>query len=413
MASLLFFVALLPVAVEGAIVFQSVAAQNTRRARTCRGDAPEVVLLQRGGSIAMVAGVPAFAVSPGTRHSDGNTSAEGRKKDASPVLPRRRPPSAGIVSSSHGVLHLPVLMGIPLASEGAGRAMFVGVAFAVLQIIGPGHLGTQITLSAAAGPNRAFAAGAGWGGGHCVGMLVVIAPLLLLGHVSNGFTEAWERIGDYCVGALMVICAVYFLMRQSAYLEQGSCTSLVDPARALLRKSGNILSKQWCQTSQTYQGDPKGNQNNSAEVAAPNEGLRYWIHRFRERSDSLASAVSQESTWRRRGALLGFCQGCLCPSGLVGLHFVKDLRALAMTCFLGTFVLSAVVGTGCLAVVWARVTRSGMGSNISPKFMYLSSCICTLLTGIVWIVATFCGLSLDSHSLVSLTVTTIPITHTR
>mmetsp|Transcript_84221 Transcript_84221/g.212361 ORF Transcript_84221/g.212361 Transcript_84221/m.212361 type:complete len:397 (+) Transcript_84221:57-1247(+) len=99
-------------------------------------------------------------------------------------------------------------------------ATLLGIAYGLLHIVGPDHLGTLISLSAAAAPRKAFFVGAAWSLGHCAGMVFVAIVAVVLEKATHVDVEAWEHIGDYVIGISMVLCGAYFVLREDQYLQE-------------------------------------------------------------------------------------------------------------------------------------------------------------------------------------------------
>lgn len=108
----------------------------------------------------------------------------------------------------------------PSAWGGVG----LGFMYAMFHVVSPDHLGTLMSLSAVMAPREACKVGVLWGLGHSLGMATVGVLLVSLHHLSNVQMEAWEHNGDYVVGISMVLCALYFLARESHYIQESRPT---------------------------------------------------------------------------------------------------------------------------------------------------------------------------------------------
>mmetsp|Transcript_67474 Transcript_67474/g.170213 ORF Transcript_67474/g.170213 Transcript_67474/m.170213 type:complete len:399 (-) Transcript_67474:105-1301(-) len=99
-------------------------------------------------------------------------------------------------------------------------ATLLGFTYGLLNVVGPDHLGTLVSLSAAAAPQKAFSVGAAWSLGHCTGMVCVAFLIVLLRKVMHVNVDAWEHVGNYAIGVSMILCGTYFAMRESKYLKE-------------------------------------------------------------------------------------------------------------------------------------------------------------------------------------------------
>lgn len=117
-------------------------------------------------------------------------------------------------------------LGVDGPGSTAGATSFVytlmlGMSYGFLHIIGPDHLGTLMSLSAACTPRRAFTVGTAWSLGHCLGMVVIALTLAVLQKLTNVDVESWEHFGDYVIGVSLVLCGLYFVIREDQYLQEG------------------------------------------------------------------------------------------------------------------------------------------------------------------------------------------------
>jgi len=299
-----------------------------------------------------------------------------------------------------------------------GHALVMGAVYALIHALGPDHLGTLMTLSAAAGgPVRAFRAGAAWGAGHCLGMVVLVAAFACLGRVARGRVDAWEHYGDYLIGASMVACAVYFVAREPAYVQQEADGTEVlrgcschgpcgHPADVPLLPAG---------ASATHALDVLDLPRSAAAYSRPKRGRR-----TRGSINSLctssyaaggrpcpeAEAAPGPPPPRKRppaswgglgltGALLGVFQAACCPSGLIGVSFIVKLPAMDLAAFCVSFTAVSILGTGLLALSWALLGSTAACRSLSAKALYRASCGLTFVLGVAWIAATFHGFTLE------------------
>jgi len=269
----------------------------------------------------------------------------------------------------------------------------MGLLYGLVHIISPDHLGTLMTLSTVASNQSAFKAGAAWGLGHSVGMVMVAGICIMLHHFVKLDLELWEHFGNYFIGVSMVICSLYFILRESSFLKEEADGSFVaqpclchGPAASTpvaqpsacrpvsgphSQHSGPILACHEC-------GD-------EAEEAPPPPA----------ETDPLLRAphhCAEESHGRSwMGALLGVCQGICCPVGMVGVTFLASLPAIGVVAFLTVFMTVSAFGTAALTVGWAFFTSKGLARNVSTRTLYRASCGFTLSLGVGWLVANFLG----------------------
>lgn len=260
--------------------------------------------------------------------------------------------------------------------------MWSGLCFALLHVIAPDHLGTLITLSSSTTTRNAFAVGAACGLGHSFGLVFIAIIFLSLRSAVTFNVEAWEYYGNYFIGASMILCAIYFIMRENTFLvknEDGTCTAQVCSCHpAILPKTP--MTEDACSPCDGEERTPL---------------LLYRAGGSEERR----SAVSEQASWLRapegrdvRGALIGVLQGACCPLAMVGLSFLAALPAMGVMFFLIAFLAASALGTASVAVVWAWATSAGICGGLSPKFAYRMSCCFTLVLGLLWVIANYCGI---------------------
>jgi len=100
------------------------------------------------------------------------------------------------------------------------KAIFMSMTCAAIHVFAPDHLGTLLMLSALTSPREAFKIGASWGVGHSAGMILICALFLCLKTLADKHLKLWEHIGEYCVGASMMLVALYFFCKESQYLHR-------------------------------------------------------------------------------------------------------------------------------------------------------------------------------------------------
>lgn len=96
----------------------------------------------------------------------------------------------------------------------------LGALCAFIHVIGPDHLGTLMTLSMLLPPGRAFLVGAWWGAGHCVGMVLITAIVTPFVKLSKIDLEKWEYVGNYFIGASMMLVGTYFVLRERRFVKR-------------------------------------------------------------------------------------------------------------------------------------------------------------------------------------------------
>jgi len=243
----------------------------------------------------------------------------------------------------------------------------MGLLYGLVHIISPDHLGTLMTLSTVASNQSAFKAGAAWGLGHSVGMVMVAGICIMLHHFVKLDLELWEHFGNYFIGVSMVICSLYFILRESSFLKEEADGSFV-------------AQPCFCHgPAACHDGDEK-----EVEAASPPSETDALLRLPRHRAEE-----SQGRSWM--GALLGLCQGICCPVSMVGVTFLAGLPARGIVAFLIVFITLSAFGTAALAMGWAFFTSKGLARNVSTRTLYRASCGFTLSLGVGWLVANSLG----------------------
>lgn len=101
-------------------------------------------------------------------------------------------------------------------------ALLLGSLYGSLVALAPDHLGTVMTLSAGSTDVEAFRVGGAWGLGHSVGMGLVFMAFFVVEKVFGLSSEGWEDYSDYAVGLSMVLCALYFIIREDQYIKENA-----------------------------------------------------------------------------------------------------------------------------------------------------------------------------------------------
>lgn len=268
------------------------------------------------------------------------------------------------------------------------HGLVLGGIYGLLHIVAPDHLGTLISLGASAEcPTRAFAMGAWWGFGHCLGMVAVAGVFLVMGHLAHGVVERWEHYGDYAIGMSMCLLALYFAATESFHFEKrpdGSC-ALMRCACHPNGGAGGLLLR----------GKP-GKGADGEEDAVGQQARLEWKE-CPPCSDASAAgaalAAARQAPAQAQGAggsmLLGMFQGVCCPCGLAGLSFMADLSGVGLVWFAIVFSVVSIAGTGLLAMSWSCLGLLGCGVNISQVWMYRASYCFTFLLGVCWLLAAY------------------------
>jgi hypothetical protein len=205
--------------------------------------------------------------------------------------------------------------------------------------------------------------------------VLVAAALVLLHQATPATFQAWEHYGDYAIGISMIVCALYFILRESKYLaEQADGTHVLQgcachsqrkqlpvfhPQRASLESHGTRFCASFTCKADAGQAKPQ-------QPATP-------------ASEKLHSGA---------GAVLGLFQGMCCPMGLMGVSFLASLPLAGIFCFLAAFVVFSSLGTGAIAMGWAYAAGGGF-AGVSQKALYRASCSFTMALGVLWLVATY------------------------
>jgi len=301
-----------------------------------------------------------------------------------------------------------------------GNAVLMGLVYGLLHVIGPDHLGTLMTLSAAAAPARAFSVGAAWGFGHSFGVVFIGAVFVSFHHMAPAHLDAWEHYGDYVIGLSMMLCAAYFMLRESAFLQQEKDGSIVakpcachghfKPAPPPIphRRSRDKIKENCCDFPKSRSREFCGAFSaggNCEHVEHDHEEGQLHENQCCETTplvvkDTDVTAESLPETWGEmlcagrsmRGAIIGIFQGFCCPMGVVSLPFLANLSATGVFGFLFTFLIVSALGTATLAMCWAALTGRGIGSNLSQQVVFRGSCAFTMALGVLWIIANYYGL---------------------
>lgn len=307
----------------------------------------------------------------------------------------------------------PGAMDYPPMNKDVLNGLASGLLYGLIHVVGPDHLGTLMTLSGSTTRRNAFTVGAFWGLGHSFGMVFIACVVLSLDEVVTFDMEAWEYYGNYFIGSSMILCAMYFILRESTFLTQQedgtyvaqpcACHGIPAPPPQMPsmppmppmiptpRSSRSARPKKIkfchdfhddCDCDGAEEFTPlMSDCRRSLEEARPqkdfSEKLPWWQHALAGRD--------------ARGALIGIFQGACCPLGMIGISFLATLPVSGIVTFLLTFMTVSAFGTATLAVCWAWVTSNGLCGGLSPKIAYRMSCCFTLGLGILWVIANYYG----------------------
>jgi len=296
----------------------------------------------------------------------------------------------------------------------AGSAILLGSLYGFIQIVGPDHLGTLLTLGIALGHWQAFKVGFAWGLGHTLGMMVVCALFVFTHQLTSFNFEAWGHHGGYLIGASMVFCALYFIVRESTFLEEKDDGSTVQvpcwchggqrelqnrppPGVRHTRRQDGAISADTCSSCEDFPDDPFL-VNSVRTLPKRSSGFAFTRPQTAEKMPLLQRSSggfsSKEACEQKTigGAIIGLLQGMACPMGIVGLGFLLDMTAVPeVVLFLISFMLVSVLGSGLITMGCAALTNCGVRS-LSAKLVYRSSCCFTLILGACWIVMNYLGM---------------------
>jgi len=270
-----------------------------------------------------------------------------------------------------------------------------------LLLIGPDHLGTLMALSTLTTGFASFNVGFAWGVGHSVGMILIMPLFFLMKKLStktwNVSVDSWEYYGDYFVGASMILISFYFVLYEHHYIEQkddgtfdmktcGCCAQVesdIDKSDNESQDLRNICGKYGAKSKSTYAqpGEVTSRKLSNKDDQARSAWSRLWRPMFSARD------------WQ--GAIVGILQGLCCPTGLMGIGFMGKIGSNsslpALFAFALVFVFTSGLGSGAITFGWGMMSSRGLASCISPRMMYLASCVVTGLLGLIWVVANAAG----------------------
>eukprot|EP00929_Paragymnodinium_shiwhaense_P115575 TRINITY_DN84545_c0_g1_i1.p1 TRINITY_DN84545_c0_g1~~TRINITY_DN84545_c0_g1_i1.p1 ORF type:complete len:379 (+),score=28.57 TRINITY_DN84545_c0_g1_i1:107-1243(+) len=322
-------------------------------------------------------------------------------------------------------------------------AVLFGLLCGLLQMLGPDHLCTLMSLSTSLQAQAALGIGAAWGMAHCSGTVLVCVLLQALrarGWVNG---ESWEHYGDYVVGGSLVLVSIYFALRESQFLSEDSEGNVT--VHSCDCHGGAAHEHLTAQHAQHGHGDEEeGAAGSTLSRRIPPPRARASVRFSRDSSTpggtrrlSLSAAgrlcaAFSESTSDKPGhsksrhggkpsfehdplledaasashlaghsakegastkarvwvgsAALGLLQGLCCPMALVGSTFAAYVPTFGtMAVFIAVYMIVSIIGSGFLAFAWSSLMSMAVGKWVSPRVVYRGSCLCTLIFGVVWI----------------------------
>jgi len=250
-----------------------------------------------------------------------------------------------------------------------------------------------------------------------------------LAPAASESVDAWEHVGNYFIGLSMILCALYFFIKESSFLQQNPDGTFVaqpcachgstavptadsrcrssDAQRRGRRKARLCASygqagedggrcAQSCPcparsasgsedvcpsgSDEDCEGQPllpKSSVKGDPSSRAQDGGMRNWCQQLFSTERGI------------KGAVLGVFQGACCPLGMVGISFLANLTIIGILGFLVIFMCVSALGTASLAAAWAHLTARGLGSWIPPRAAYRASCSFTLCLGVAWVMANY------------------------
>lgn len=265
----------------------------------------------------------------------------------------------------------------------SSNPLILGTICGLLHTVGPDHLATLIAFSALMNPWAAAKVGVAWGAGHCAGIIFIGFLVVCLSRLLPGMhMSSWEHYGDYIIGLSMIVVSMYFMSRESEYVETRSDGSIVvkrcachgDEERSFEHSHAPTYSPKSSKKKELFC-------NKFGAESAPSE------------SSPLLAQDQQFSTDGKgmQGAIVGLVQGMCCPMGLVSMGVSAGKSPLEILIITLTTIAVSILGTASLAAGWACISSSSWMAGVNPKFIYRASCLVGLLLGVIWILANYFG----------------------
>lgn len=259
----------------------------------------------------------------------------------------------------------------------------------------PDHLCSLIALHAGTRkPWPAFLGGMAWGLGHSFGMIMFCLIFLPLESLLS--VQVWEYYGNYVAGALLVAIGLYFLWNELRYLETTEDGVWVPKKDGCNVCYGNAVPR-GLHPHHDGCSDIGDCNHNDCDAALDPEAEKAPLLCAQ---DKIGPAATEEKSAKYswddfKGAFVGMLQGLCCPSCIAGLAFVGQYGAqrhsnfdtvyFMVMCFASLIISSGVIATLCVLLT------GYCGAYLSTRTIYRSSCIFSVIVGVVWIVLNALG----------------------
>mmetsp|Transcript_66660 Transcript_66660/g.177716 ORF Transcript_66660/g.177716 Transcript_66660/m.177716 type:complete len:250 (-) Transcript_66660:48-797(-) len=232
---------------------------------------------------------------------------------------------------------------MPGILEVAGQAAAAGI----VSCVAPDHQAVVVMLSAIEGW-RVVQVATSWAAGHVLGLafIAIVLGVLETGSASHSWMERLEQVGNYVIGAILLVSGAAFL----------SCRDRFFTEEWTIKAGGCCSGHGDCEATPI--------------VAEP-----------------------QPTGWRAQGLyapIMGFLQGMFCPGVLMGAVFMVDQPPALMVEFLAVFVLSVVITITFLSTAYSSFMKRAEGAQLN-KIMYFGSCGFCILLGVLFIGCTLAG----------------------
>lgn len=298
-------------------------------------------------------------------------------------------------------------------------AAFVGLVCASLQLFGPDHLCTLMSLgssSSASWPTLRI--GAAWGLAHSMGTVIVCMVLQFLRGRGYVDADSWEHYGDYFIGISLVMCAAYFASRESFFVKEdangvitvqgcdchsglvvkekvGAVPDTMPAVEFPNRRNGNKKAPRICSDAFSQAVCPPCNSGSSFVPRFEEDPEMPLLGMYLDSKAATSAQVHESKSdtlpWLG-GAMLGLVQGLCCPMALVSINLLAYTPTTAsVAIFILTYSAASVVGAALFSLLWFQLMNSALSKFISPRAVFRGSCAFTLAFGIFWIVANHFG----------------------